>query len=139
MCITRALRVMLTALMLYSGVLPADNFSGSAPKTAARHTSTDAAVSGKVNGLRKSDVNAREKDHQRAIEDHISQSEYRIRLLLRTANMANIDSVLDTIEAIRRSNRECVKRYESCGQTPATPTTAEASRPGGLLEPSSRP
>jgi hypothetical protein len=139
MSITRALWALLVSLMLYSGVLPADPASDSAPNTVVRKASTDSATGGKVTGFQQADVDAREKDHQRAIEEHISHSEYRIRLLLRTANMANIDSVLDTIDAIRRSNRDCVKRYELCTQTAAVPTTAEVSPAGRFLEPSARP
>ncbi|MDT4831551.1 hypothetical protein FQZ97_650650 [compost metagenome] len=67
-------------------------------------------------------------DHRRAIEAHVRQSDHRILMLLRSATMSNIDSVLKSIDAIRRSNEECIERFERCREIDAAPSTAVVSK-----------
>ncbi|WP_147411224.1 hypothetical protein [Pseudomonas cavernicola] len=100
------------SLVFYSGLLAADESSGTA--------AVDKALS---------------QDHRRAIKEHVRDSNYRINLLLRSASMANIDSALDMIKAIQITNQECMKNIERCKDAEATPNTANAPHAAPLFEP----
>lgn len=65
---------------------------------------------------------------------HLRDSNYRINLLLRSASMANIDSVLDKVSAIKESNQACMKDIEKCKSAEVTPNTANAPHAAPLFE-----
>ncbi|MCY1219215.1 hypothetical protein D9M72_311810 [compost metagenome] len=66
-------------------------------------------------------------DHQQAIEAHIRHSNHQLSLLLRSASMANIDAVLDSMDAIRHGNEACIQHMKHCHGPDASSHTAGVS------------
>ncbi|MCY1263426.1 hypothetical protein D9M68_371710 [compost metagenome] len=66
-------------------------------------------------------------DHQKAIEAHIRHSNHQLSLLLRSASMANIDTVLDSMDAIRQGNEACIQHMKHCHGPDASTHTAGVS------------
>ncbi|MCY1357607.1 hypothetical protein D9M69_441080 [compost metagenome] len=138
MSISKSLWLLHVSLLLCPGVLQAHEPSdATARSTFEKHMPADAAPR-KSGAAQKSDVGGPDHAHRRAIEAHISESDYRIVLLLRSATVSNIDAVLDSIDAIRRSNEACVERLERCRRADALTDTANASTPLGPFGPDSQ-
>ncbi|MFC5696245.1 hypothetical protein ACFPU0_11830 [Pseudomonas sp. GCM10022186] len=126
MKVSKPIWLLQVSLLLYPVVLPAHeppHTRAGVEKSFLKSTASD-----KPPPTAKVDTVQLSADHRRAVEAHVRYSDYRILLLLRSATMSNIDSVLDAIDALRRSNQECAQRFDRCRGFDAVPNTADASK-----------
>ncbi|MCY1293128.1 hypothetical protein D9M68_743160 [compost metagenome] len=126
MNISKTLWLLQVSLLLYPNLLPAYAASNASAPAAVEVQSSSKAAPEKSLSVQGSKVSS---DHRKVIEAHVRHSNHQIRLLLRSASMANIDAVLHSIDVIRQGDEECVQHIERCRSSDASSNTAGVSNP----------
>ncbi|WP_271407942.1 hypothetical protein [Pseudomonas sp. Q1-7] len=113
------------SLLLSTHILAAPGVSDDNARVATEVNQSNASDNNSINTQGRK-VN---EEHRKAIEAHIRHSNYQVRLLMRSASMSNIDTVLDAIDALRKTNEKCVQHIELCRDVDTASNTAGVSSP----------